>query len=204
MASVRPRPRRNGKTTYQVRWKINGNGKDDDESFEFLEDAERFRLLVEEAGNNLPESWVRGHGFVVTVLEPEQAEPAAQQSESAISQADFDAITTGMTRAQVDEIVAPASPQDAQEFEQEGVLDENAIKSSCIYFNKEGGEFGDIFQLCLDGEGATATVSSKNSYQPRRRRRPGTWWVSGLRAVRASTSASTIVTLGRSRPDARR
>lgn len=34
----------------------------------------------------------------------------------------------------------------------------------CIYFNnKEGGEFGDIFQVCLDGEGAAATVSSKNS-----------------------------------------
>lgn len=82
------------------------------------------------------------------------------QAKSAISQDTFDAIQLGATRADVDAAVAPAVPQDTQEFTQEGVLDEAQISSSCIYFNREGGEFGDIFQLCFDGD----SLSSKNSY----------------------------------------
>jgi hypothetical protein len=83
-----------------------------------------------------------------------------EQAKSAISQETFDAIPIGATRAQVDEAVAPAVPQDTQEFTQEGVLDEAQINSSCIYFNREGGEFGDIFQLCFDGD----SLASKSSY----------------------------------------
>lgn len=82
------------------------------------------------------------------------------QAASAISQETFDGLQIGATRAEVDAAVAPAVPQDAQEFTQEGVLDEQQIETSCIYFNREGGEFGDIFQLCFDGD----TLSSKNAY----------------------------------------
>jgi hypothetical protein len=84
----------------------------------------------------------------------------AEQAKSAISQEVFDGIQLGATRAQVDAAVAPAVPQDAQEFTQEGVLDEAQISSSCIYFNREGGKFGDIFQFCFDGD----SLTSKNSY----------------------------------------
>jgi hypothetical protein len=83
-----------------------------------------------------------------------------EQAKSAIPQETFDAIQIGATRADVDAAVAPAVPQDAQEFTQEGVLDEAQINSSCIYFNREGGEFGDIFQFCFEGD----TLTSKNSY----------------------------------------
>lgn len=83
-----------------------------------------------------------------------------EQAKSAISQETFDSIEIGATRTEVDAAVAPATPQDAQEFTQEGVLEEENISSSCIYFNREGGEFGDIFQFCFDGE----LLTSKNSY----------------------------------------
>ena len=83
-----------------------------------------------------------------------------EQAKSAISQDTFDSVPIGATRAQVDQAVAPAVPQDTQEFTQEGVLDEAQINSSCIYFNRERGEFGDIFQFCFDGD----NLSSKNSY----------------------------------------
>jgi hypothetical protein len=84
----------------------------------------------------------------------------AVAGESAISQETFDAIQIGATRADVDAAVAPAVRQDTQEFTQEGVLEEAQINSSCIYFNREGGEFGDIFQFCFDGD----SLTSKNSY----------------------------------------
>lgn len=83
-----------------------------------------------------------------------------EQAASAISRETFDAIQIGATRAEVDTAVAPAVPQNTQEFTQEGVLDEAQISSSCIYFNLEGGEFGDILQFCFDGD----RLSSKNSY----------------------------------------
>jgi hypothetical protein len=83
-----------------------------------------------------------------------------QQAASAISQETFDGIQIGATRADVDAAVAPAVPQNAQEFTQEGVLDEAQINSSCIYFNRQGGEFGDVFQFCFEGD----RLTSKNSY----------------------------------------
>lgn len=88
----------------------------------------------------------------------------ADQAKSAISPSTYAKIKIGSTRAQVDKIVAPAVPQDAQEFENEGVLSKDKISSSCVYYNKQGGEFGDIYQICLEGVGAKAKVTSKNSY----------------------------------------
>lgn len=84
----------------------------------------------------------------------------AQQKASAITPETFNRLRIGQSRAEVDRAVAPAKPADAQEFQQEGVLDSEQINSSCIYFNKEGGEFGDVYQLCFD----ETRLTSKNSY----------------------------------------
>jgi hypothetical protein len=40
------------------------------------------------------------------------------------------------------------------------VLNEEQISSSCIYYNRRGGEFGDRFQFCFDGD----SLQSKNAY----------------------------------------
>ena len=81
-----------------------------------------------------------------------------QQNENAISQSEFASITLGDSQ---DDIEAQyGEPADKQEFENEGILDEEPANSSCIYYNREGGDFGDIYQLCFD-EGR---LTSKNSY----------------------------------------
>jgi hypothetical protein len=82
-----------------------------------------------------------------------------EQAASAISQETFDAIQIGATRADVDAAVAPAVPQDSQEFTQEGVLEAADINHSCVYYNREGGEFGDIFQFCFEGDVLTTKSS---------------------------------------------
>ena len=84
----------------------------------------------------------------------------AEQAASAISQETYDSIQIGATRADVDAAVAPAVPQDAYEYTAEGVLEETQINSSCIYFNRDGGQFGDAFQFCFDGD----VLRSKSSF----------------------------------------
>jgi hypothetical protein len=84
----------------------------------------------------------------------------AEQKAHAISASTFDAIRLGATKQQVLAAAAPATPADAQEFQQEGVLDSSQIDSSCIYFNRDGGSFGDIYQFCFTGN----RLESKNAY----------------------------------------
>lgn len=84
----------------------------------------------------------------------------ADQKAHAITTAQFDAMKTGESKAAVLKAAAPATPQNAQEFQQKGVLDSKDIKSSCIYFNKSGGKFGDIYQLCFTDD----KLDSKNNY----------------------------------------
>ena len=88
----------------------------------------------------------------------------ADQARSAITPEKYQQVKIGKTRAQLDKFLAPAVPQDAQEFENEGVLGSDKISSSCVYYNKAGGEFGDIYQFCLDGTGPTAKITSKSSF----------------------------------------
>lgn len=83
-----------------------------------------------------------------------------EQAASAISQATFDSIQVGATRADVDAAVAPAVPQNTQEYTAEGVLEQTQIDTSCIYFNRQDGQFGDIFQFCFDGD----VLRSKSSF----------------------------------------
>jgi len=82
-----------------------------------------------------------------------------EQRQHAITRAQFDALEIGMTEQQVRESTGKA-PEDRQNFESEGFLNEEPEKSSCIYYNKDGGEFLDSFQLCFDN----GKLTSKNEY----------------------------------------
>lgn len=92
----------------------------------------------------------------------------AEQARSAISQTEFDAVAIGTTRAAVKKSLLPAVPQDAQEFVSEGIdLGDGTVidtSSSCIYYNMEGGSFGDTYQFCFTGAGGNGTLRAKNSY----------------------------------------
>jgi len=80
-----------------------------------------------------------------------------EQERSAISKAQYDALEIGMTQR---EVIASTGkqPEDRQTFQSESFLDEEPANSSCIYYNQEGGEFLDSYQLCFD-EGV---LTSKN------------------------------------------
>lgn len=60
------RPRADGGTTYQVKWRLGGTraGSWASESFTSERAAIRFGLDVEDAGKQWPDGWVKGHGFV--------------------------------------------------------------------------------------------------------------------------------------------
>ncbi len=83
----------------------------------------------------------------------------ADQKRHAITQAQFDAVAIGTTQ---DDVIAAVGkePEDTQEFVSKGVVDESELRSSCIYYNKAGGEFGDRYQFCFDN----GVLRSKNSY----------------------------------------
>lgn len=66
MASVHPRPRSDGGTSYQVRFRLGGarDGAVQSETFTTRERAEVFRLDVDEAGHYWPRGWLKGEGYV--------------------------------------------------------------------------------------------------------------------------------------------
>ena len=83
----------------------------------------------------------------------------AEQDAHAITATTYKSIHLGDSRSDVRD-AAGKPPENAQEFETAGVLDSSKIKSSCLYWNKKGGEFGDIYQLCFDN----GKLTSKNAY----------------------------------------
>lgn len=84
----------------------------------------------------------------------------AEQAKHAIAPTTYSKIKIGATKAAVLRAVRPATPENTQEFESAGVLSATDIKSSCVYFNKQGGSFGDIYQFCFDGN----KLATKSSY----------------------------------------
>jgi hypothetical protein len=62
MASIVERPKKDGTTTYQVKWRQDSEWQS--EKFGEPEDAEQFKALVEAHGGQWPHGWVRGEGFV--------------------------------------------------------------------------------------------------------------------------------------------
>lgn len=82
-----------------------------------------------------------------------------EQARHAITVAQFDAVELGSSRARViSQLGRP--PENIQEFLRRGVLDEAAVDSACMYYNRAGGSFGDRFQFCFEND----RLISKNSY----------------------------------------
>jgi hypothetical protein len=84
----------------------------------------------------------------------------AEQAAHAITPAQFDSIKLGTARPTVISTLGK-QPENTQEFLTKGVLSGQQIKSSCIYYNKSGGKFGDIYQLCFDNSNR---LDTKNAY----------------------------------------
>lgn len=82
-----------------------------------------------------------------------------EQQKHAITRAEFNALQIGMTEAEV-RASTGKTPEDRQNFESEGFLNDEPSKSSCVYYNKADGEFLDTFQLCFDD----GKLTSKNDF----------------------------------------
>ncbi|WP_031514757.1 tyrosine-type recombinase/integrase [Streptomyces sp. NRRL F-5123] len=74
MASIVERPKKNGETTFQVKWRLGGgNGPVQTERFADPESAETFKQLVNLHKQQWPPGWVRGEGFVEEAEVPNDA-----------------------------------------------------------------------------------------------------------------------------------
>lgn len=62
MATIRKRTKKQGSPSWQVRW-WQADGTQASETFTTEDAARRFRGLVDAAGQNTPDGWIRGHGF---------------------------------------------------------------------------------------------------------------------------------------------
>jgi hypothetical protein len=82
-----------------------------------------------------------------------------EQAAHAITKAQFDTLALGISRAEVISQLG-REPEDVQEFVHQGVLSEAQVNDACIYYNREGGSFGDRFQLCFTDD----KLDAKNAY----------------------------------------
>ncbi len=83
----------------------------------------------------------------------------AAQALHAITPGQFAAVQLGTSRSGVvNELGKP--PENAQDFVQRGFLNGQPTNSSCIYYNKAGGSFGNIYQFCFQND----ALESKNAY----------------------------------------
>jgi hypothetical protein len=83
----------------------------------------------------------------------------SEQKAHAISVSQFRSLTLGTSESEVISQLGK-KPEDRQEFQNESFVGKEPDNSSCIYYNKAGGSFGDAFQLCFDN----SRLSSKNAY----------------------------------------
>ncbi|WP_143203532.1 hypothetical protein [Streptomyces sp. CB01580] len=60
IASIGERPKKDGTTAYQVKWRQDGEWQS--EKFGDSDSAKQFKNLVEAHGGQWPHSWVRGEG----------------------------------------------------------------------------------------------------------------------------------------------
>lgn len=81
-----------------------------------------------------------------------------QQRANSITLEQYRAVKTGISQAGLEKRLG--EPSDAQEFESEVPELDAKSKGSCIYYNRRGGEIGDLFQFCFEN----GKLSSKSSY----------------------------------------
>lgn len=99
-------------------------------------------------------------GSCVAIIGSAANELNKEQQSHAISKAQFDAVPLGITHGQLSDRLGK-TPEDSQEFVQKGVLTEQDVNSSCVYYNKTGETFGSSrFQFCFEGD----SLRSKNAY----------------------------------------
>ena len=98
-------------------------------------------------------AFVLGIGGCTTILvlavRDAANELSAAQRHHAISQAQFDSVQLGETKA---EVIAKLGkqPQSSQELLRKDAVNADEIRSSCIYYNKIDGQFGDRYQFCFE------------------------------------------------------
>lgn len=81
------------------------------------------------------------------------------QEKSAISTQQFKSLELGMTEQMVRKQLGKA-PQDRQALESEGILSNEPVTSTCIYYNQAEGEWLDTYQLCFEN----GRLTSKNDW----------------------------------------
>jgi hypothetical protein len=83
----------------------------------------------------------------------------AEQAAHAISTRQFRSVDLGTReRTVIDQL--GKQPEDKQQFQSESFVGNEPSNSSCIYYNKKGGNFGDVFQFCF----TERKLDSKNAY----------------------------------------
>jgi len=83
----------------------------------------------------------------------------AEQAKHAITKTQFDAVQLGISHTALESQLG-MPPEDTQEFVTKGVLSQQDLTSSCVYYNQAGQSFGSRFQFCFDGD----SLRSKNAY----------------------------------------
>jgi hypothetical protein len=83
----------------------------------------------------------------------------AEQAKHAITKQQFDAVQLGTSPAALAAQLGKA-PENTQEFVTKGVLSEQDIQSSCVYYNQVGKSFGSRYQFCFEN----GALTSKNAY----------------------------------------
>jgi hypothetical protein len=86
-------------------------------------------------------------------------EQSAEQRKHAITRAQFDAVQLGQTKEAVIAALGK-QPQNVQEFLRKAGVNADEIKSSCIYYNQVGAEFGARYQFCFE----QGVLTSKGSF----------------------------------------
>jgi hypothetical protein len=88
--------------------------------------------------------------ILVLAVKDTARELNAAQRRHAITQKQFDSIELGTAKEAVIAMLGK-QPQDTQEFLRKDVVNADEIRSSCIYYNRINGEFGDRYQFCFEG-----------------------------------------------------
>ncbi|MGH3499838.1 MAG: hypothetical protein ACRDQA_02875 [Nocardioidaceae bacterium] len=82
----------------------------------------------------------------------------AEQAKSSISKKQFRSLDMGTQKKVI--MNRFGEPTDKQKMEQAGLNKNETFKSSCIYYNRKGGEFLEAYQLCFNN----GDLSSKNKW----------------------------------------